>query len=124
MDSRVDFFKGDEKKFFIFGLLPSVMLISITILYITNTRDNEFKKDLLNENFIYNVEKIYNDKSNHNSPTILTTKGESIRNIYNAQQKDSIVKNEKDSFVYIYRNDTIIQLNLLNMYRETGWYED
>lgn len=109
--------------YFIVALIPFFIVFLCLIIYTHINRDKDFVKSVVNLKLSIKVDSVFYDKSNHGASTILTKSGNKILNEYFANINDSIVKNENDSFFYIYRGDNILKFNLLQMYRETGWLD-
>lgn len=109
--------------YFIVALIPFFIVFLCLIIYTHINRDKDFVKSVVNLKLSIKVDSVFYDKSNHRASTILTKSGNKILNEYFANINDSIVKNENDSFFYIYRGDSVLKFNLLQMYRETGWLD-
>jgi hypothetical protein len=123
MKNRGEFFKGNEKKFFIIGLIPFLIVFLGVIIYTHINRDREFTKSVLNTSFSFKVDSLFYDRSNHGAITIITTSKDIVGNNFGAIKGDSLCKKSNDSIVYIYRKDSIIKFNYIQMYRDYGWLD-
>lgn len=102
-----------EKIVLIFIVLVTSICVILSFLYKILKSDEITKKRILSMDRHTKVLQIYNDSFNHNFTTVLYATGERKTLYFDLKVGDSISKNKNDSIMYIFRNDSILQINLL-----------
>lgn len=115
-----DNFKLDEstqKSLLIFYGIFSIFIL-ITLIYNYFYADKHTKEDILNENYVRIVNSVYINKEEHNFLYVKYSDNTIESPNFHYNKNDSLVKRRGDSIEYIFRNQNVIENNLLLRFRE------